>query len=628
MATIKLNHIYKVYDGGVKAVNDFTIDIADKEFVVFVGPSGCGKSTTLRMIAGLEEISSGELFINNKYCNDLEPKDRNISMVFQSYALFPNMTVAQNISFGLRMHHEDRDVIKAKVNEVAKILGLETYLNRKPKELSGGQRQRVALGRAIVRNPSVFLFDEPLSNLDAKLRTKMRTEIKRLHRQLQTTFVYVTHDQTEAMTMADRIVCMKDGFVKQIDTPQNLYLYPNNLFVAAFIGTPQMNLSSAIVHHREKGFDIDSIFGRFELPLEVSYKVDRISLKENGESVLGCRAEDVTLEKYASLVKHPFRVEGYISNIEELGGQVLIYANTKKEEIDLENSPSAFIASVPDHCHLAYGDKASFIINLDRVHLFDKMSEEAIVKRVPRYNVIPARIKQDKISIFNQRLELPKFLLHSLESENEIILAVPTDSLDLNKSDFKGQIVSEEKINNQYLYRLDVQGETLHLLGSHKYKLKSTVSFGFDFKKVVFYNSDMKVLAPAFDDSHRVDVTFEKRITRERHRRIAHHYLNFGNVKVRSPHQVSEALYACGRNVFKTKLQASLDLDSLHEDKNGHLVPVIETIKFEDDHYAIVKINGEKCYIKVHEPNLSSVRISFDFDRVHIYKKELDILVY
>lgn len=628
MATIKLNHLYKVYAGGVKAVNDFTIDIADKEFVVFVGPSGCGKSTTLRMIAGLEEISSGELFINNKYCNDLEPKDRNISMVFQSYALFPNMTVAQNISFGLRMHHEDKDVIKAKIDEVAKILGLETYLNRKPKELSGGQRQRVALGRAIVRNPSVFLFDEPLSNLDAKLRTKMRTEIKRLHRKLQTTFVYVTHDQTEAMTMADRIVCMKDGFIKQIDTPQNLYLYPNNLFVASFIGTPQMNLSSTVVHRSDKGFDVDSIYGHFTLPLEVVYKIDRINLKENEESVLGCRAEDVTLEKYASLIKHPLKVEGYISNIEELGGQVLIYANTKKEEIDIENSPSSFIASVPDHCHLAYGDKASFVINLDRVHLFDKKSEEAIVKRIPSNNVISATIEQDKVSILNQKIDLPKFLLRSMRNENKIILAIPTDSLDLNKSDFKGQIVNEEKINDQYLYRLEIKGETLHVLSDHKYKLQSAISFGFDLKKVIFYNDDTQMLIGAFDEPHRVDVTFERHIVKDKRRRTKHHYLDFENVKVRCPHHVSEALYTCGREIFKTKLQASINPYSLKEDKNGHLVPVMETIKFEDDYYAIIKLNGEKCYVKVHEPNLSSVRINFDFDEIHIYKKELDILVY
>lgn len=245
MAKVSLRHIYKVYDGKVKAVSDFNLEIEDKEFIVFVGPSGCGKSTTLRMVAGLEEISAGELWIGDMLCNHVEPKNRNISMVFQNYALFPNMTVYNNIAFGLRMHKVPKDEIDKKVRAAAETLGITEYLNRKPKALSGGQRQRVALGRAIVREPNVFLFDEPLSNLDAKLRAKMRTEITRLHKSLQTTFIYVTHDQVEAMTMGDRIVVMKGGFVQQIDTPQNLFRYPENKFVAGFIGTPQMNFFRA-----------------------------------------------------------------------------------------------------------------------------------------------------------------------------------------------------------------------------------------------------------------------------------------------------------------------------------------------------------------------------------------------
>ena len=245
MASVTLKNVYKIYSGGVTAVTDFCLDIEDKEFIILVGPSGCGKSTTLRMIAGLEEISKGELYIGDQLANDIAPKDRDIAMVFQNYALYPHMTVYDNMAFGLKLRKTPKDEIKRRVEEAARILDISHLLDRKPKALSGGQRQRVALGRAIVRDPKVFLLDEPLSNLDAKLRAQMRTEIAKLHKRLGTTFIYVTHDQTEAMTMGDRIVVMKDGFIQQVDTPQNLYDLPVNEFVAGFMGSPQMNFIDA-----------------------------------------------------------------------------------------------------------------------------------------------------------------------------------------------------------------------------------------------------------------------------------------------------------------------------------------------------------------------------------------------
>ena len=241
MASLALKHIYKIYQGNVTAVKDFNLDIEDKEFVIFVGPSGCGKSTTLRMIAGLEEISQGELYIGDRLVNDVAPKDRDIAMVFQNYALYPHMSVYDNMAFGLKLRKVPKAEIEKKVKEAARVLDIEHLLDRKPKALSGGQRQRVALGRAIVREPMVFLLDEPLSNLDAKLRAQMRTEISKLHKKLNTTFIYVTHDQTEAMTMGTRIVVMKDGIIQQVDTPQFIYDHPVNIFVAGFIGSPQMN---------------------------------------------------------------------------------------------------------------------------------------------------------------------------------------------------------------------------------------------------------------------------------------------------------------------------------------------------------------------------------------------------
>jgi len=248
MASLSLQHIYKKYEGGVVAVSDFNLEIADKEFIILVGPSGCGKSTTLRMIAGLEDISEGEIYIGDRLINDVLPKDRDIAMVFQNYALYPHMTVFDNMAFGLKLRKLAKDDIKRRVSEAAKILEIEHLLERKPKALSGGQRQRVALGRAIVRDPKVFLMDEPLSNLDAKLRVQMRVEITKLHQRLQTTIVYVTHDQTEAMTMGTRIVVMKDGFIQQVDSPTELYEKPVNTFVAGFIGMPPMNFINAMVH--------------------------------------------------------------------------------------------------------------------------------------------------------------------------------------------------------------------------------------------------------------------------------------------------------------------------------------------------------------------------------------------
>ena len=288
MASVSLKHIYKKYPGGVTAVSDFCLEIKDKEFLILVGPSGCGKTTTLRMIAGLEEITEGELFIGDKLVNDVAPKDRDIAMVFQNYALYPHMTVFENMAFGLKLNKTPKEEIKRRVEEAARILDITHLLDRKPKALSGGQKQRVALGRAIVRNPKVFLLDEPLSNLDAKLRATMRTELTKIHNRVGTTFIYVTHDQVEAMTMATRIVVMKDGLIQQVDTPQNLYDSPCNLFVAGFIGTPQMNFINGTL--TKKGEDMYFNFEdkSIKLPAE---KANDPALKEyvDREVIVGLR---------------------------------------------------------------------------------------------------------------------------------------------------------------------------------------------------------------------------------------------------------------------------------------------------------------------------------------------------
>ena len=292
MASLSLTNVCKVYPNGFEAVKDFSLEVEDQEFIIFVGPSGCGKSTTLRMIAGLEEISSGELKIDGRVVNDVEPKDRDIAMVFQNYALYPHMTVFDNMAFGLKLRKVPKDEIKKKVEEAAKILDLEKLLDRKPKALSGGQRQRVAMGRAIVRNPKVFLMDEPLSNLDAKLRVQMRSEIASLHNRLKATIIYVTHDQTEAMTLGTRIVVLKDGVIMQVDSPQKLYNEPNNLFVAGFIGSPQMNFIDAVC--KVEGERVTLNFEKTSVVLPPAKAKKLIDGGYNGKTVvMGIRPEDI-----------------------------------------------------------------------------------------------------------------------------------------------------------------------------------------------------------------------------------------------------------------------------------------------------------------------------------------------
>ncbi len=369
MAGVVLKNVYKTYAGGVTAVSDFNIDIQDKEFIILVGPSGCGKTTTLRMIAGLEEITSGELYIGDKLCNDVAPKDRDIAMVFQNYALYPHMTVFDNMAFGLKLRKTPKEEIKRRVHEAARILSIEHLLDRRPKALSGGQRQRVALGRAIVREPKVFLMDEPLSNLDAKLRVQMRTEISKLHLKLNTTFIYVTHDQTEALTMGTRIVVMKDGFVQQIDSPQKLYDEPVNVFVAGFIGSPQMNFSTVGVE--KHGDKVCLKFG--EDKLELPANKAKI-LEEQGyigkEVVFGIRPEDIHDEETPLENVKTSLISANVEVTERLGSETYLY---------LIINGINFTARVSPKSKTQAGDDIKVLFDLSRIHLFDKETEKAIV---------------------------------------------------------------------------------------------------------------------------------------------------------------------------------------------------------------------------------------------------------
>ena len=373
MSSVSLKNIYKVYPGDVTAVSDFTLDIEDKEFVVLVGPSGCGKSTTLRMVAGLEEITSGELYIGDKLVNDVAPKDRDIAMVFQNYALYPHMTVYDNMAFGLKLRKTPKDEIKRRVEAAAHILDIEYLLNRKPKALSGGQRQRVALGRAIVREPKVFLMDEPLSNLDAKLRVAMRTEITKLHQRLQTTFIYVTHDQTEAMTMGSRICIMKDGFIQQVDTPQNNYDYPNNRFVASFIGSPQMNMFDVTL--QKEGGKVVAVFGdnKITVPSDVLKKFKDESYIGK-PAIMGIRPENISdnPQKVAANPEAGFKV--HVEVTELMGSETYLYLSTSSKEDNV-------IARVDPRTKTQIGDDITVVMDTSRLHFFDKDTEETILAR-------------------------------------------------------------------------------------------------------------------------------------------------------------------------------------------------------------------------------------------------------
>jgi len=370
MAKVTLKNIDKIYPNGFQAVYDANIDIQDKEFMVFVGPSGCAKSTTLRMIAGLEEISGGELYIGDKLVNDVAPKDRDIAMVFQNYALYPHMNVYDNMAFGLKLRKFDSSEIDRRVKEAAKVLGIEPLLERKPKELSGGQRQRVAMGRAIVREPKVFLMDEPLSNLDAKLRVQMRAELSKLHERLQTTTIYVTHDQVEAMTLADRIVVMKDGVIQQIDDPITLYNQPNNMFVAGFIGSPAMNFLDAKIEARGdelvltgKGIDLT-------IPTKMSQAMKELQTYVGKEIVFGIRPEDIMDPEFAETDENVDTVDATVEVIEPMGSSIHLHLSIGDRTI---------VAVVDPQSEAKVGDVMKIAFDLEKMHIFDAETEEAII---------------------------------------------------------------------------------------------------------------------------------------------------------------------------------------------------------------------------------------------------------
>ncbi len=484
MASLSLRHIYKIYQGGVKAVSDFNLEIDDKEFVVFVGPSGCGKSTTLRMVAGLEEISAGELYIDGKLVNDVEPKDRDIAMVFQNYALYPHMTVYDNMAFGLRLRKMNSKEIDARVQEAAAILGITPLLSRKPKALSGGQRQRVALGRAIVREPKVFLLDEPLSNLDAKLRVQMRTEITKLHNKLATTFIYVTHDQTEAMTMGTRIVVMKDGIIQQADTPQCLYDNPDNLFVASFLGSPQMNFFKAVI--LKEGDKTFVTFGenKIEVPqLRARRLMDHSYFGK--DIIMGVRPEDIHDEPVFIENSPETIIKAEIDVIEKLGNETILYMKVDGKE-------DYTIARIDARSTAVAGESVKLAIDAKHIHFFDPITELTIMG-VPKANKIPAMLlaEPDKLTVRfgNTKIDLPSSVSERLINYDAINTQVnleiapgafvdkETAESDAEKQYFKleGIVAFTEKYPRYTAAYVAVAGKTGYIVA--KFPVESNISF-------------------------------------------------------------------------------------------------------------------------------------------------------
>lgn len=491
MSNLRLEHIYKVYPNGTKAVSDFSMDIKDKEFIVFVGPSGCGKSTTLRMIAGLEEISAGELYIDDKIVNDVEPKDRDIAMVFQNYALYPHMTVYENIAFSLKLRHVPNEEIHNKVLWAAQVLDLTEYLDRKPRAMSGGQRQRVSLGRAIIRNPKVMLLDEPLSNLDAKLRAQMRSEIAKLHEDLQTTFIYVTHDQVEAMTLGTRVVVMKLGKIMQVDTPKNLYDYPQNKFVAGFIGTPQMNFFDAYLDRLGENDKITLLNSSNIITLnhKLLSKVQARYFDGKTKVTLGIRSEHLSLNP-ADIENADALVAVKISHFEELGNETLIYAELLTEE-NSRTKPTPVIIRGTSQYGLKRGDVVKAAINVSKLHLFDSITEQIINPRVPESNLLFGQVVNNVLSFDTFKVSLPKAI--SLEN-GDYSIDIPTEAITLNtKEGIAVELVNVEKINDLYVASINMGDSLLFTTTKEEIKLEDKHFIKIDFSQLQFYQNNIIV---------------------------------------------------------------------------------------------------------------------------------------
>ena len=635
MASLHLKHIYKVYPNGVKAVNDFDMEIKDREFIVFVGPSGCGKSTTLRMIAGLEEITAGELYIDNTLVNYVEPKNRDIAMVFQNYALYPHLTVYENIAFGLRLRKTPKNEIDEKVRKAAEMLGLTNYLKTKPAALSGGQRQRVALGRALVREPKVFLLDEPLSNLDAKLRTSMRNEITKLHHKLQTTFIYVTHDQVEAMTMGDRIVVMKDGFIQQIDTPKNLYRYPVNKFVAGFIGTPQLNFVEATLTKEGSNVRLDTCNSdtSFTLPINSLFKVDPRYFDGEKHVNFALRSEYLSIEPG----KYKYKCKAKIIGVEELGTEIQLFANLdiNSDVLSLNTDDEESVkADITIITNADYNGKINDVIDvyldLEKLHLFDYDSEEVINPRVPNHARVHAKIADNKLNFMNLKMDLPSAIDIS---DGEYDVVIPTASLIENENGYRLKVYKVEEIDkDKYLVMFNVGDEVLFMLSDHPYNDGDLVSVSFEIHMFDFYKGE-EIVVPALNTYNKIEGMV-----------YYHKEKNDSGKKVKVlDYLIDELVIPCfnktayqsfienkDRTIYDKDLIFGFSDNQVHIDSEGVFTgEVIDLLDYGTAKFVVLKYNENEIVLRLRddeEVNLNeNLHFSIDIDEMQVFDKERNI---
>ncbi len=625
MASLKLNHIYKVYPNGVKAVNDFCMDIEDKEFIVFVGPSGCGKSTTLRMIAGLEEITAGELSIGDAVVNDMEPKDRDIAMVFQNYALYPHMTVYDNMAFSLKLRKMPKEEIDRRVKEAANVLGITEYLDRKPKAMSGGQRQRVALGRAIVREPKVFLLDEPLSNLDAKLRTTMRSEISKLHRKLQTTFIYVTHDQVEAMTMGTRIVVMKDGFVQQIDTPRNLYHFPCNKFVAGFIGTPQMNFFTGKLKLEKDNvyMTIDGTSFSVNVPVDYFNKVNRAYLHGEKSVIIGLRAEHMSVDPK----QYPFTAKCRVSLVEELGNDCQVYGDFNYEsEETLAESATKVIVKGPAGTEYKYGEVITVSMDLRQMHLFDAETEVSIAPAIPVSTVVPCTVKGGKLSFLGTNIPLPEAIS---AADGDYELNIPTAALSVG-GDIAAEYDSEEFVDGRRLLHIHLGDRMLFVIGENretKYNKGDKINIAVD-PKLISLSKDGETVVAAIETNNTLPgkVTKQKvqtEVDGKKKKELAYK-LNTCDTEIECPKTIAQRLISGGgQNVFNKELEFVFTPYQAAIAENGISAKLERVLDYGKEKFAECLIADKKVYIAV-DGNIapSDVKIELKTDEIAIIETE------
>ena len=625
MANLKLSHIYKVYDNGHKAVNDFSIDIADREFIVFVGPSGCGKSTTLRMIAGLETITAGDLFIGDTLVNDMEPKDRDIAMVFQSYALYPHMTVYENMAFGLRNRKMPEEEIKERVMKAAKMLDIVDYLERKPKQMSGGQRQRVALGRALVRDPKVFLLDEPLSNLDAKLRATMRSEITALHKSLNTTFIYVTHDQVEAMTMGTRIVVMKLGYVQQIDTPMNLYNNPYNKFVAGFIGTPQMNFFNVTM--QRYGDSVSIAFGNGDtitVPYETVCKVDGSYLDGQRQAIFGIRPEHMEIDNDESGLKF------IVTGVERLGNETIIYGKLgdQQSEFSLKDEGNSIVVKLVDRDDLSVGDVVYAHPKLTKLHFFDPETEITLIHKIPVFNTVNATVTGGSLYALNRYAPFPQAFENTVP-QGQIELIVPPQAI-VEGSDFRLRVARIEKIDGINLAYLQNGDHYLFAVVGDDVAEGDDYGFSLLYDKITVKADGAEVASPVIDE---VSLTgrFSKKEARENGERVLHFYYDIGSYTIEAEKENGYKINSIDKDhCYDYTYRYAVDMDKIRmvsADENGLDVTVLETLDYGNVRYArvqaedgqtfLIKIDGDFCG--------ATARIAFDGKDVSVYSTRIDM---